>query len=472
MRMIVSAFTIAALSATALSAGPPKSDDNSPTPIWTFRVTPVGESKPALRWHLLPELREQHPGDAAATYLRAMSPEFMHPFNPESVTEAFASMNDWSIADLRTDKAKTLRTVIASSALTEADRAARCDSCDWHLHQRQREDGIRLQLPELQSMRILSRGLFARTRFEIADGDFPAALRSLQTQFAAGRHIGGDSSNLIQSLVGIAVAGQAVRAAADWIEAPNSPNLYWGLTALPSPYIPVRRGMEGERIFMDVMFPGYRDSLLSKSPPPPLDIEKTKAALDSIGVESSPFVGPFIIAAQAELARKHLFADGWKPEVVKSMPVTTAVFLYEIAVYDEFLDAALKWMAAPSSVAVAGLADAEAKFVKHARSSDRTILARLLLPAVQSAYFAQLRLDRQIAGLRCVEAIRLHAAAAGKLPTSSAEINVVPWPNDPATGKPFAITAEGDAVKIVAAVPAGQTHGHAGFQFLVSLAKR
>jgi hypothetical protein len=472
MRLFVTGFAFSAIATALVSAGPPKSEDDSQPPVWTFRVTPGGEPVPALRWHLLPEIREQHEGDAAANYLRALTPEMISRFNTEATSEAIDASNDWPIADLRTEKAKSVRRAVAVSAFAEADRAARCDSCNWRLNQRQREDGIMLLLPEVQSMRILARGLHARTRCRIADGDFPAAMHSLQTEFAAGRHVGLDSPNLIQALVGMSFTSGALRATADWIEAPNSPNLYWALTALPTPFIPVRRGMEGERIFTDVFFPGFRNALYSKTPPPPLDMKKTAEAFKSIGMESNPLIGSFFIAAQADKSRRRLVADGWDPDVVKSLPVTSAVFLYEIAVYDEFLDASLKWMAATPLAAIAGLKEAEAKFVQRSNSAESTILAKLLLPAVQSVYFAQLRLDRHIAGLRCVEAIRLHAAATGSLPKSSAEIKTVPWPHDPTTGKPFEITIDGDAVRIVALPPDGNPKSHGGFEFVVSLAKR
>jgi hypothetical protein len=46
--------------------------------------------------------------------------------------------------------------------------------------------------------------------------------------------------------------------------------------------------------------------------------------------------------------------------------------------------------------------------------------------------------DRQIAALRCVEAIRLYAAAHdGKLPAKLADITEVPVPVDPVNGKEF-----------------------------------
>ena len=58
------------------------------------------------------------------------------------------------------------------------------------------------------------------------------------------------------------------------------------------------------------------------------------------------------------------------------------------------------------------------------------------MPAFGKVYLAWARIDRQLAGLRCVEAIRLHAAThGGNLPRALAEITDVPLPIDPITGK-------------------------------------
>ena len=51
---------------------------------------------------------------------------------------------------------------------------------------------------------------------------------------------------------------------------------------------------------------------------------------------------------------------------------------------------------------------------------------------------ARTRMDRRVAALRCVEAVRLYAAAHdGKLPPSLDEIKDVPVPRDPVDDKPF-----------------------------------
>ena len=57
-----------------------------------------------------------------------------------------------------------------------------------------------------------------------------------------------------------------------------------------------------------------------------------------------------------------------------------------------------------------------------------------------------MRLDRRVAALRVVEAIRLYAASHdGKLPEELIQITEVPVPEDPATGKPFEYCRDGAA---------------------------
>jgi hypothetical protein len=72
-------------------------------------------------------------------------------------------------------------------------------------------------------------------------------------------------------------------------------------------------------------------------------------------------------------------------------------------------------------------------------------LASYLMPAVQKVFAARTRIDRKFAALRCVEAVRLYAAAhGGRLPAKLADIKEVPVPDDPMTGKPFQYRVSGD----------------------------
>ena len=68
------------------------------------------------------------------------------------------------------------------------------------------------------------------------------------------------------------------------------------------------------------------------------------------------------------------------------------------------------------------------------------------------------RLQRQVDALRCIEALRLYAAAhKGKLPARLDDITVVPIPTDPVTSKPFGYRTAGDTAMLSAPPPPGQT---------------
>jgi hypothetical protein len=64
-------------------------------------------------------------------------------------------------------------------------------------------------------------------------------------------------------------------------------------------------------------------------------------------------------------------------------------------------------------------------------------ITSLLMPAVAAVRHAEMRSARNPTALQVIEAIRMHAAATGKLPASLAEITIVPVPINPATGQPF-----------------------------------
>ena len=82
-----------------------------------------------------------------------------------------------------------------------------------------------------------------------------------------------------------------------------------------------------------------------------------------------------------------------------------------------------------------------------------------LLPDVVKLRRARAQLDREVALLGIVEALRLHAAAhEGQLPARLADIGV-PMPVDPVTGKPFDYDAEGATAHLRGPAPDGATAG-------------
>ena len=75
------------------------------------------------------------------------------------------------------------------------------------------------------------------------------------------------------------------------------------------------------------------------------------------------------------------------------------------------------------------------------------------LPALSRAYYMHARLDRRIAALRCVEAIRLYAAEHNQLPDSLDDITEVVIPLNPVDGQPFDYKRNGHQATLVAPIP-------------------
>jgi hypothetical protein len=146
------------------------------------------------------------------------------------------------------------------------------------------------------------------------------------------------------------------------------------------------------------------------------------------------------VATEAELAaaKKYLADKGGVSEAaLKAMPPGQVMVLALVAEFREYRDDLFKGFHLPYPQAVPVLTAAE-KRLKAAPVSDGVEFARAFLPALPKALLAQARLERKLAALRVVEALRLHAAANGnQLPDRLEQVKVVPVPDDPVTGKPF-----------------------------------
>ena len=78
-----------------------------------------------------------------------------------------------------------------------------------------------------------------------------------------------------------------------------------------------------------------------------------------------------------------------------------------------------------------------------------------LAPGVAQIHRQDAELDRRVAVLRAVEAVRLYAAARGwRMPGSLDAVDVVPVPLDPMTGKPFQYDSDGHTATLVREGPA------------------
>jgi hypothetical protein len=82
---------------------------------------------------------------------------------------------------------------------------------------------------------------------------------------------------------------------------------------------------------------------------------------------------------------------------------------------------------------------------KRLPDDPRFFTPMAFLPSLSRIYLSRARVERRIAALRCIEAIRLHATGRrGELPVTLDEIKDVPIPVDPFTGKLFEYKADGN----------------------------
>ena len=430
------------------------------------RITPAGEPSPALRFRLLPDYLQTSPGNSAQHYFRAFAPEW----SGNRDKEFRKALNDWN-PNAGKKPEKILLSVLNDNALKQVDLAARKRHCDWDLLQQMKKDGIAMLLPDVQGFRDFSRKLALRARLQILEGKYDEAVYTMQTGLKLGRDVG-EGPTLIHMLVGIAICSQMLTEIEFMSQRKDAPNMYWALADLPRPFQPMRKQLQGERALFDSLFPGFR-KLAWELDAPPMDQGQLDRALDKflkakklIGVRDTTevWVGRLGLAVMAAktypVAKKVLLAQGRPPELVKKMPILQVVMIYETQNYDRYFDDMAKWCSLPYPQARKGLRETEKRLREEVDKSGSTgiILAKLLLPAMESVVTATHRIDRKIATLRYIESIRNYAEHNdGKIPTSPDQLKTMPAPSDPLTEEPFEYRVRGNTIFLTAPVPKGDT---------------
>jgi hypothetical protein len=264
----------------------------------------------------------------------------------------------------------------------------------------------------------------------------------------------GEHPTLIGDLVGIAIAYVAIGPLEEMLEQPGSPNLYWALTNLPNPLVPLDRGTEGERVLILAELRDLDDSApMTKEQLKKLIAHLNKLiALDNRPPKADPvreYLGPRTRdAALVSAARRRLLEYGLQEERVMQFPADQVILLDEKREYEVRRDEVMKLMKLP-----AWQIDQLAPRDKPEKEKP---LFDFLVPAILKVRHAQGRLEQRIALLRHVEALRLYAADHdGKLPARLDDVPV-PLPADPITGKPFPYKVVGATAHLRGTPPPGE----------------
>jgi hypothetical protein len=447
-------------------------------------IRPAKAPVPALKYRLLPEARDQVPGNAAVFYHRAIEMILESrgyeqlqsakvkpsPSAPRSDDQTVFGWVSGPLRDIPRDEARQALERFRQ-ALHEVELGALRRDCDWELDRP--DAGYDLRIPEIQQVRALGRLVALQVRLEILDGRADQAIHWLQVGFAMARHVA-QAPIYIAYLVGSAITTQMVGTLEDLIQSPAAPNLYWAMANLPRPLLDLAPAHEGEQYLLEREFPRLRD--LENGP---WTLEKARSFSDELQQKMSMMTNDWsrvsssiakpeikdlgqhliftaLVARAYPEAKRRLLALGKPAAEVEAMPAIQVVALYSYQLYQEARDDIFKWTGLPYWQGYKGLSEAN----QHPRETWAKLKGGIpfvsLLPAIQSLYMVPVRIERRLCVVQCIEAIRLYAAGhEGALPASLETITEVPLPDDPATGKPFAYKLDGPTATLTAPGPPG-----------------
>lgn len=465
------AVLLAARLAPAVSAQEAVKKAAPPVPleVHDLTVSPSTAPTPALKYALIPSSARRTLGDGSPILLR-----LRYGVTDQEWAEIEERGMAW--ADLPADAPWPAE----AAGLVEKYRkpldllavGVRRESCDWGYPIHEQGVGvIDLAMPDLVPMRSWGRLQAVEARVAIARGDFAGAARSLATGLALGARIA-EGPFLINGLIGVSVDATQLGAVEAWIAAPGSPNLYWALTDLGRPLVDFGRSIEQERMLIERSIPELADV------PEPTTPEGWSARLAAIHGRMLSFaarmfpsgegklnerdarlkaaLGPDLAEYKRthleELRRRLVEAGDFPADRVRAMPDDEAAVRGLVLAYRTVWDDIFRGRNLSFNEAEARESSRQAEWA--AAKSGPVALVAAFAPALESCRVATSRLDRRVAMLRVVEAVRMHAAAhGGRLPASLAEVREAPVPVDPSTGRPFGWTVDGDVATLSAPDP-------------------
>ncbi len=449
--------------ATALSAGPARAADRPQRKTITTRTLQISaapEPRFALQYRFETAYLDQEAGNAAFLYQTAVGQMMQTNSGDQAIDRD--TLSQWYREPIESLPLEKVRRAIArfEQSFRLLETAIRRQRCTWEYPIR--KGSIPYVSPLLNEYRTLSRLIAIRAKLEMHGGDMDAALKTMRMGISLARDVGA-GPDYIQHLVGLGMAAGTVRQLEGWVQSPNAPNLYWALTTLPRPLVDVRPAIQTESQALLAEVPELRrleDSVLSNEQV--LDLWTRAASWAGYGdgrpgnvLDKSRDVATAM--AQYPRAKAALLEQGYPVEKVEAWSPLYAIVVAQYRQFRAIRDLTFKWTYVPYAQARKGLREAELAASgawKYSQGSMLTNPFVAALPAVKRIAFLDARLARDVAMLRCVEAIRMYAAEhGGKLPASLAEITAVPVPEDPFHGRAFRYEVNGKNAVLEGPVP-------------------
>lgn len=438
-------------------------DGDHQVEVFRMTVTPAAEPTPAFAYRLIKPLDQLNEGNAPAYYRRIHAESVLRTAQSAMEEKVGREWYDWLDADVPISQlplddvrraAQFCEEVVTHGARAGAD----CKRVDWGVAPETLEGpaAIEFLLPEFQAMRELTRMVALHTRLAIAERRYADAIDWMRVNYRMG-HDTAQVPFLVCGLVGIAQMGITDNNVLDLIAAPGSPNLYWALAELPEPIIPLREAVQLEMSLGPRVFPFLRDAenathtqeewnrLFGEAFAPLARLSGDSPDLSAQLASAFSGVGAGMLGYSH--AKQRLVDWGYAGDEVEGMAVGQVLAIYSARAYQVHADAAAKDCYLPWSEVSKG--DPAWRRLSQAGpfsdDPDRELIpiANTLTPAVRTCRNAVARTEREIALLRAIEAVRMHAAEAGALPASLAEVKCVLVPDNPSTGEPFEYQLDG-----------------------------
>jgi hypothetical protein len=285
---------------------------------------------------------------------------------------------------------------------------------------------------------------------QIMAGRYDDAVESLRQGYQLARDAG--QPLLIGGLIGIAI-GHMMNAELTFLIERSGDNYYWALASLPDPLVDLRASMQSEMNLPYQIFPFLKDAETADRSP-----EEWRRLTVQCIAEMSALEGgrPHVSGWQAELlaaalmtklypvAKEQLIAAGMDRVKVEAMPAGQVVAIHTARVTEYAYHEVLKLSLLSPAEGLRRLPAVMKGLKKDIVRPDAALSGRagipvvsLLLPAVHNVLLAGARMDRNLAALQTIEALRMHAASSGRLPAALSDVTIVPVPNNPVTEQPF-----------------------------------
>jgi hypothetical protein len=462
-----------------------------PLPKVERRMITISAQKvpePSFRYVLIPPMADRHTGNAVQDYFRCLAPDTTHfmrqqnytarlqawleqpyslasrkapPVSQGAIAKKTAAVEPTKDADGEDLPPKPLTYEEASifvkyGALDDLDRGARATYADWGYLERIKVKGMSMLLPEVNTFYLFKQIVQTRARLHLMDGNYEKALYGLQTGYSIAQHLN-DTNLIVCTMNGVNFATGMNNVVEEFIQQPGSPNLFWALAQLPRPLIDLNKAYLGDRLGLQYLYGDLAEMekrVLTQAEMEVILKGPFKDAFRMYGAELGNW--PTVVLKTYPDAKSWLKTKGWSTTDIEKMTSTQAVFLYGIGRYTILADEFLQGMYLPYSERFAHALKFDSKVKELAAQRDIAyFLGLYFFNPYPGLWVTIYQLDRHVAVLRCVEAIRHHVANSGnKLPGSWNEIKDLPIPVDPVTGQRFGYTVKSDHAEIsVPAVP-------------------